>query len=259
MQRIFVEKEKIDNEIKIVGEDVKHIQNVLRYKIGDALEIVVDGKVYNAQITNMTSDEIYCSITNVLENTEEDKIHLHIIQGLPKADKMELIIQKTIELGANEITPLEMERCVVKLDDLTVRKKVERWQKIAKSAAEQSKRNCIPKVNDIVNLKKMLELLRDYDIVIVAYEEEKQNTLKEELEKLKNMDKANYKIACIIGPEGGITAKEIEILTQNNVKCVTLGKRILRTETAPIALASIIMYEMENYFVGGKNEKTRNR
>lgn len=246
MQRIFLEKLQGEKEITIVGEDVKHIQNVLRYKIGDELEVVIAGKVYNAKITNMTAEEIYCSLTNVLTEEEEDRIHLHIIQGLPKADKMELIIQKTIELGANEITPLEMERCIVKLDNSTAKKKVERWQKIAKSAAEQSKRTCIPKVNDIVNLKNVLELLRDYDIVIVAYEEEKQNTLKKELENLKKMLKTNYKIACIIGPEGGITPKEIEILIKNNVKCVTLGKRILRTETAPIALVSIIMYEMEN-------------
>lgn len=247
MQRIFTEKQQLDienSEIKIVGEDVKHIKNVLRYQVGDTLEIVIEQTVYIGKIIQIAEEMM---TTKIIEKIEQKKnnVHLHIIQGLPKAEKMELIIQKTIELGANEITPLEMERCVVKLDKKTAQKKLERWQKIAKSAAEQSKRNCIPKINNVVNFKNILDLLQDYDIVIVAYEEEKQNTLKEELEKLKNRHKGNYKIACIIGPEGGITPKEIEILTQNKVKCVTLGNRILRTETAPIALASIIMYELE--------------
>ena len=249
MQRIFVKKEQennLKNEIKIIDEEVNHIQNVLRYKVGDKLEIVVDGIIYNVQIKSMTQDEINCTITNIFENEQTNKIYLHIIQGLPKADKMELIIQKTVELGANEITPLKMERCVVKLDNETATKKVERWQKIAKSAAQQSKRNCIPKVNCIANLQNILEILKDYDIVIIAYEEEKQNTLRKQLEKLKKMNKEAYKIACIIGPEGGIAPNEIKILLQNNAICVTLGKRILRTETAPIMLTSIITYEMES-------------
>lgn len=248
MQRIFIKKEQFDNttnEVKVIGEDANHIKNVLRYKNGDKLEIVIDTKIYQGEIIEINKDYINCRIENVLENQIQSKVYLHIIQGLPKTDKMELIIQKTIELGASEITPLEMERCVVKLDNSNTKKKIERWQKIAKSSAEQSKRNCIPKVNDVIYFKNIFNLLQDYDIVIVAYEEEKQNTLKEELKRLKNMNKTNYKIACIIGPEGGITQKEIQQLKQNNVKCVTLGSRILRTETAPITLASIIMYELE--------------
>ncbi len=215
MQRVFIEKEQLDSQnniVKIIGQDVNHIKNVLRYEIGDKLEIVVNEKVYLGEIIEILPEYIICKTEPIIENTQQRKIHLNIVQGLPKADKMEFIIQKGVELGASEITPLQLNRCIVKLDAKTENKKIERWQKIAKSAAEQSKRNIIPKVNNVYNIEKIFELLKDYDIVFVAYENEQKNTLKSEIEELKKANKGELSIAVIIGPEGGIEEKEVEKL-----------------------------------------------
>ena len=171
-------------------------------------------------------------------------MEIHLYQGLPKADKMELIIQKTTELGIYKIIPVDMVRCVVKLDEKDIKKKIERWQKIAEGAAKQSKRDIIPKIENKLKLKDLINKIKEYDIFIVAYEEEEEKTLKQVLKKLEN--KNNYKIGILIGPEGGIDLKEIEILKENGAIIVTLGKRILRTETAPIAMVSNILYELEN-------------
>ena len=157
---------------------------------------------------------------------------------------MELIIQKTTELGINKIIPVDMIRCVVKLDEKDIRKKTERWQKIAEGAAKQSKRDIIPKIENKLKLKEVTNKIKEYDIFIVAYEEEEAQTLKQVLKKLEN--KNNYKIGILIGPEGGIDLKEIENLKENGAIIVTLGKRILRTETAPITMVSNILYELEN-------------
>jgi len=156
---------------------------------------------------------------------------------------MELIIQKCTELGVKEYTPASLNRCIVKLNGKDEQKKVERWQKISEVAAKQSKRNVIPKVNNILKLDEVVKLIQEYDIMLVAFEEEKNNSIKQELVKLdKNQ---NLKIGILIGPEGGIEREEIEILKQAGAKIVTLGNRILRTETAPIVMASIIMYQLD--------------
>ena len=188
---------------------------------------------------------ITCKIIKELETNVESNIEVSIFQGLPKADKMELIIQKSVELGVHDITPIEMKRCVVKLQGKDKTKKIERWQKISEVAAKQCGRNYIPKINNIENLKEISEKIKDYDVVLVAYEEEKENTLKNELELLKK-DNDNIKIAVVIGPEGGIDKEEIEVLKRNGAKIITLGKRILRTETVALNVLSIIMYELES-------------
>ena len=157
---------------------------------------------------------------------------------------MELIIQKTIELGIYKIIPVDMVRCVVKLEEKDQKKKIERWQKIAEGAAKQSKRDIIPKIEDKIKLKEVINKIEQYDVFIVAYEEETNRTLKQVLKELEN--KNNYKIGILVGPEGGIDAKEIENLKENGATIVTLGKRILRTETAPITMVSNILYELEN-------------
>ena len=157
---------------------------------------------------------------------------------------MELIIQKCTELGVKEITPVQMERCIVKLDDKTANKKIERWQKIAEAAAKQSKRDGICKINNIINIKNICNMVENYDIVLVPYENEEKLSLKQVLKTFENVQ--NLKFAIVIGPEGGFEEKEIESLKQNNGKIITLGKRILRTETVAIAMSSIIMYEFGN-------------
>ena len=158
---------------------------------------------------------------------------------------MEFIIQKAVELGVYDITPVEMKRCVVKLTDKDKTKKIQRWQKIAEVASKQSGRNRIPKINDVNSVKNICNLCMEYDIVIVAYEKEKENKLRDELEKLKSNSIENLKIAILIGPEGGIDETEINLLKENGAKIVTLGNRILRTETVALNILSIIMYEFE--------------
>ena len=246
MPRFFIKTEQIDNKtITIIGEDVKHIKNVLRKQIGDDLEICNQetGKTYECEIVDLKEDRITNRI--IEENqTIEDTIKVDIYQGLPKADKMELIIQKSIELGANAIIPVEMKRCVVKLDSKSESKKIERWQKIAESAAKQSGRSAIPDIRGIVKVEDIVKLKDKYDSIIVCYENEKENYIKNELLRLKN--KQELKIAIVIGPEGGLEEKDVEYLKQNGATIVTLGNRILRTETVALTLLSIIMYELEN-------------
>ncbi len=203
MQRFFVEENQIDIEkkfIEIIGEDVNHIKNVLRCKIGEQIEVCSkeNSKAYLCEISNL-GDTIKALILKELENNKESNLHINIIQGLPKADKMELIIQKGTELGIKEFTPLILKRCIVKIDSKDEQKKIERWQKQAEVAAKQCGRDVIPKVNGIYSINTIYDLLKDYDLVLLAYENEKKNTLKNEIEKIKN---SNAKIAIVIGPEG---------------------------------------------------------
>ena len=157
---------------------------------------------------------------------------------------MELIIQKCTELGAFKFVPVEFSRSVVKLNSKDSFKKVDRWQKIAETAAKQSKRDLIPVVEQLINVKELCNQIKDYDLVLLAFENEENNNLKNELLKIKET-KEKIKIAIIIGPEGGIEEKEVSLLSDSGAKVVTLGKRILRTETAALTMASIIMYELE--------------
>ena len=158
---------------------------------------------------------------------------------------MELVIQKSVELGVYDITPIQMKRCVVKLNDKDKIKKIQRWQKISEVAAKQCGRNIIPKINNVANIKDICNLCSQYDIVLVAYENEKNNTLKEQLIKVKELNKDEIKIAIIIGPEGGIAPEEIEVLKEHGTEIITLGNRILRTETVALNVLSVIMYELE--------------
>ena len=247
MPRFFVKNNQINGKnICIQGEDVKHITNVIRKQVGDNIEICNQdtGKAYKCEITEIDEKTIISQINDEIQSIE-DKIKVDIYQGLPKADKMELIIQKSVELGVNAIIPVEMNRCVVKIDNKSENKKIERWQKISESAAKQSGRNTIPKIKNITTIPKIIELKNEYDLIIVCYENEKENHIKTELMKLKNIDKDNLNIAIVIGPEGGLEEKDVENLKQNGAKIVTLGNRILRTETVALNLLSIIMYELE--------------
>lgn len=247
MYKFFVKEEQIEeNKVQIIGEDVNHIKNVLRLQIEDNIQVcnIDEEKTYITKILEIQSNEIITEILEECTYTTETNISIHIFQGLPKQEKMEQIIQKATEIGVNDITPVKMERCVVKLDEKSASKKIERWQKIAEVAAKQSKRDKIPTVHSCINLKNIYEIVKNYDIVIVAYEEEKKLNIKQALKEVK----ANgvQKIAIIVGPEGGISKEEINFLnTLPNAKTVTLGKRILRTETAPLVLVSCIMYEFD--------------
>lgn len=218
MPKFFVNENQVnDKEIEILGQDVKHIKNVLRKAVGD--EIIVcnatNGKDYLCEIDNLEENKINCLIIKELDTSVESNIKVTIMQGLPKSDKMELIIQKAVELGVYEIIPIEMKRCVVKLNGKDASKKIDRWQKISEVASKQCGRNIIPQIKTVINVKNICNLLEEYDIVLIAYENEKENTIKQELKRLKDIYKdKEMKIAIIIGPEGGIAEEEIELLTR---------------------------------------------
>lgn len=204
MSKFFVKNSQIEeNNITIIGDSFNHIKNVLRLKANEQIQICnIDNQTnYLCEIKEILKDSINCNIIQELDNNTETNVYINIFQGLPKADKFEWIIEKCTEIGVSEFTPLKMERCVVKIEDeKSQEKKISRWQKIAQSASMQSGRNIIPKVCNIVKFEELQNYIKDYDIVLVAYENEKQNTLKNELRKISN--KTQIKIAVIIGPEG---------------------------------------------------------
>ncbi|MCI8272965.1 MAG: 16S rRNA (uracil(1498)-N(3))-methyltransferase [Clostridia bacterium] len=249
MSRFFIKTSQIEeNTIKILGEDVKHIKNVLRKENGQIIEVCnqEDGKIYECKIVQLLEQEIICNIEKCIKK-QGSKIIVDIYQGLPKADKMELIIQKSVELGANSIIPVQMKRSIVKIDKKNENRKIERWQKISESAAKQSKRNIIPKIENVVTIQDIIKSKNKYNLIIVAYEEEQDNYIKNEISKIKEQIKEQEKmqIGIVIGPEGGLEKEEVQELKNNGAKIVTLGKRILRTETVALNILSIIMYEFE--------------
>ena len=203
----------------------------------------MDKLVDNKMINKIEKEEIECNILENLRSNVETDIKVTIFQGLPKADKMEYIIQKSVELGAYDITPVEMKRCIVKLNEKDKEKKIQRWQKIAEVAAKQCKRDIIPKINNITNVKLICNIIQNYDIILVAYEKEKERTLKSELKKIKEYNQKN--IGIIIGPEGGLDEDDVKLLEESGAKVITLGNRILRTETVALNVLSNIMYELE--------------
>ena len=252
MSKFFVKTEQINNnDIVIIGDDVNHIINVLRMKKTDKVQICNQdtGDNYNAEIVNYSKNEVECKIISKINETTESNVHITLFQGIPKFEKMELIIQKNTEVGIKSIVPVIMERTVVKLDEKIASKKLERWQKIAEIAAKQSMRDIIPQIGNITKLKDIDTT--EFDAALVAYENEEHNILKTELQKLERKIKSNnsseqqYNIAIVIGPEGGISEKELVMLAEKNAKFVSLGKRILRTETAGVVMAGNIIYELE--------------
>lgn len=253
MPKFFVRQNQVDDDkIVINGQDVKHIRNVLRAKVGEELEICNSetGENFLCSISEFNEDKIWCNIEQKIQEETESNVNVTIFQGLPKADKMEYIIQKSVELGVYDITPVDMKRCVVKLDEKNANKKIERWQKISEVAAKQCGRNIIPQINNVINIKKLCEIVENYDIVLVAYENEENNSLKNELSQIKNTiinnQSQEFKIGIVIGPEGGLEKQDVENLKRSGAKIITLGKRILRTETVALNVLSIIMYELEN-------------
>lgn len=206
MPKFFVKQEQIkQDKIIIYGQDVNHIKKVLRAKLGDELKVcnIKNGENFLCNIENIGVEEIICNIKQKIEEKIESNIEVTVFQGLPKADKMEYIIQKAVELGVYNITPIEMKRCVVKLDEKDKNKKILRWQKISEVAAKQCGRDIIPQINNILNVKKLCDLIPKYDIVLVAYENEKENTLKSQLKNVKERffisnDKSKIRIGVVI-------------------------------------------------------------
>ena len=226
----------------ITGADHNHIKNVLRMKVGDTILISVNGKSDLCQIETIDNDQITTPIIEEDYQNTELPLQIHLFQGLPKSDKMELIIQKAVELGVYSITPIEMKRCIVKLDDKKKKSKQMRWQAISESAAKQSKRNTIPEINEIVSYKAALAVAKELDLLLVPYENEDGIlSTKEALTALKDAKS----VGIIIGPEGGFDDAEIEQAKDAGGKTISLGKRILRTETAAITAVGMCMLYTE--------------
>ena len=247
MQRFFVEPYQIEEEahrIHINGTDVNHIKNVLRMKCGEDVWISDGGdKEYHCQIEELGEDEVLLHILYAQEPEYELPNKIYLFQGLPKADKMELIIQKAVELGAFSVIPVETKRCVVKLDAKKAAKKVVRWQQIAESAAKQSKRMLIPHVHEVITFKEALKYAESMDIRLIPYELAK--GMPETKEILAAIE-PGQSIGIFIGPEGGFEEKEVEAAIEGGAKPITLGRRILRTETAGLAILSVLMFQLEN-------------
>jgi len=249
MHRFFVSKEAIiENSIKITGEDVSHISRVLRLREKDTI-IICDGERYEyiCSISSIDKREVTCDIIETKAIESEPPLRVDIYQGIPKAVKMDLIVQKCTELGIYRIIPVETDRVVAKIgNDRDIGSKITRWKRIAQEAAKQSGRGRIPLIYDPIKFYESLKGLRDYDVAIMPYEKEHSTGLKAVL-KGKNNIKS---IAIFIGPEGGFDDEEVNEAQKNGVISVTLGPRILRTETAGFACLTSVMYELGD--MGGK-------
>ncbi len=244
MYRFFVDPSQIqEEEIIITGTDVNHIKNVLRMKKGEEI-LVSNGKdkEYHCRIEELSKDYVKAVIEDIDGETTELPAQIYLFQGLPKSDKMEFIIQKAVELGAYEIIPVRTKRVVVKLDAKKEENKRKRWNAISESAAKQSKRMMIPKVTESMSLKEAINLVKDFDLKLIPYEEatDIKNT-----KQMLDTAKPGQKIAVFIGPEGGFCESEIALAKENGIEPVTLGKRILRTETAGLMILSVLMFTLE--------------
>lgn len=244
MYQFFVEDTQVSaSAVTIEGSDVNHIKNVLRMKCGEKVRISTQsGKNYYCELTEITENIVQADILEEIAEGTELPNKIYLFQGLPKADKMELVIQKAVELGAYEIIPVAMKNCVVKLDDKKAENKVRRWQEIAKSAAKQSKRSLIPKVRMPLTYKQAVEMAKKLQAVFVPYENERgMAATKEAVERLT----LGQSIGVFIGPEGGFSPEEIALAKDENMQLISLGKRILRTETAGLATLAILAYHLE--------------
>ena len=243
MFNFFVQNSnRIENFYYIEGDDYNHVKNVLRMKVGDTLLVSENGKSSLCMIENFTDSQV---VVKILKEDYQDTnlpIEIYLYQGLPKADKLELIIQKTVELGVHKIIPVEMSRSVVKIEDKKKASKVERWQAIAEAAAKQSKCSSIPKIGDVTSFKLAVKQASELDVILVPYEcQDGMISTVNALKEIKN----GQKVGIFIGPEGGFDDNEIAMLSSFAGKTISLGKRILRTETAAIASVTMLMLYAE--------------
>lgn len=244
MYQFFVKPENIcGDRIIINGSDVNHIKNVLRMQVGEEIAVSngIDGKEYRCGIVRL-GDVIECELRFVKEDGVELPSKIYLFQGFPKGDKMELIVQKAVELGVFEIVPVFMKRSIVKLDAKKAVSKVNRYQAIAEAAAKQSKRAIIPNVHECMTMKEAVNYAKELDVLLVPYE------MAEDINKTRELMgslKSGQSIGFFIGPEGGIDQAEIDMLKEVGASTITLGRRILRTETAGLTVISWLVYLLE--------------
>ena len=244
MYRFYVLPEQIgEEEVFISGSDVNHIKNVLRLTVGEWV-VVCDGDNtdYYCRINSLSSDEVVCHIEKKQPSGTELDAKIYLFQGLPKSDKMDWIIQKAVELGVSCVVPVYTKRCVVKLDEKKAAKKQERWQKIAESAAKQCDRGLIPRIEKPVTLTEAFDIAKGLEYNMMPYEcaEGMEHAREVIAEAVKRTS-----IGIFIGPEGGLEEEEVSQAVAAGCQVLSLGKRILRTETAGIAVISILMFHLQ--------------
>ncbi|WML35620.1 16S rRNA (uracil(1498)-N(3))-methyltransferase [Clostridium sp. OS1-26] len=252
MHKFFVEKNNITGDrAYIEGDDVKHIYKVLRLHEGEKVSINnCEGEEFLGIIEKIDKKEVIVSLKEKLDLNNESPVEIYLFQGLPKSSKMDLIVQKATELGVKEITPIITERVVVK-NEIGEFKKLDRWVRIALEACKQSKRSIIPKINGPLEFQQLLTQLKELDLILVPYENEEGYGIKKVVRDIAQ--NSINKIGIIIGPEGGFEEDEINVLKELGAYIITLGPRILRTETAGFVCTSLIMYELGD--LGGKSSK----
>ena len=243
MYNFFVNADnKKENRYFIMGDDYNHIKNVLRMTAGEQFLVSCNDISDLCEIESFESDTVVVKIIEKNYQSTNLPIKIHLFQGLPKSDKLELIIQKAVELGVTTVTPVSMKRSIVKIDDKKKKSKQERWQAIATAAAKQSKRTSVPEVCDIISYKEFIERAKDLDLLLVPYEcAEGMSATKTALSEIKN----GMNVGIIIGPEGGFEEKEVDTALSIGGKVISLGSRILRTETAAITSVAMCMLHSE--------------
>lgn len=245
MSNFFIDSGNIDGEAAyITGSDVNHIKNVLRMKEDDEIRLSAgNGLLYTAKISEFLPDRIVCKIVDCEGGKSELPAKIILFQGLPKKDKMELIIQKAVELGVSEIVPVMMKRTIVKLEDAKKElKKLERWRTISLTAAKQSGRIIVPEVSEFITFNEAVKRAENLEYNLIPYENEKGMDRARELVKEA---KGKNSIGIFIGPEGGISEEELELAVKMGAESISLGNRILRTETAGLALISVLAFEID--------------
>ena len=243
MQQVFVNEGPFDGKFNITGQDAHHLTKVVRLRPGERIRIsVADGTNYICEVSDYVEKDLIATVVEEVPSTELPN-RIYLFQALPKGDRMETIIEKCVELGVYEIIPVEMKNCIVKLDDKKKKSKVERYQAIAKAAAEQSKRSIIPKVHSVMSFKEAFEYAKGLDVLLLPYESK--NGMKDTFDMLSNLKKGES-IGVFIGPEGGFAPNEIEMV-EGSVQLISLGHRILRTDTAAICSLSMLMLKCEEF------------
>ncbi|MDE4541590.1 16S rRNA (uracil(1498)-N(3))-methyltransferase [Thermoanaerobacterium sp. R66] len=241
VRRLFIKDEDIkDGIVRIYGDDVHHIKDVLRLKIGTDLVVSNGVKQYNASILSIESTSVLLKIVDELHQVVESSINVTLFQGLPKSDKMDLIVQKCTEIGIKKIVPVETEYSIIKIKEKSIGNKINRWNKISQEASKQSGRLIVPEVLEPISFNIAVNYIHEFDLCVMPYERETNVRLKDVLKE----NNGAKNICIFIGPEGGFSPSEVAMATENGAVIVTLGPRILRTETAGIVAGSIILYEL---------------
>ena len=241
MQQIFVNEEPIEGRFTVTGDDMHHLVRVVRIKKGEIIRVsTASGNNYLCSVSGILDKELLVDVTEQVNSTElSNKIYL--FQAIPKGDKMETIIEKTVELGVYEIIPVQMKNCIVKLDDKKKKNKLSRYQTVALTAAKQSKRSIVPAIHDVLSFKEAMEYAANLDLLLLPYESK--NGMKDTYDIINGLQKGQS-VGIFIGPEGGFDESEIE-LVKDKCKLISLGRRILRTETAAICSLSMLMLKSE--------------